>query len=217
LLTDLEFARHTIGTLFIKREAFMSSPTYVDRQKLEFSNWPEFTEAYFKLAELAFSGGALPRQIKHEVFTVSSQASGCLHCQAHGSYGLHRLGVPLERIQALWEFETSSLFSEEECAVLRFARDSGVVPNAVGPEHYEELRQHLNDRQVTELLAVISIGAFFNRYNDTLAAVTDNEAASWALENLTPVGWSLGKHRGAKEEQRPDDLWRDAALTGAED
>lgn len=146
--------------------------------------------------------GGIPDRLKSEVFTVASLASGCRHCQAHGAYGLHLRGVNTERIQALWTFERSPLFTDAERAALRLACDAGAVPNGVTAQHFEDLRRHFSDDQIKEMLAVIALTGFLNRYSDTLSVVTDQESADWALEHLAPVGWALGKHAGAASEQR---------------
>jgi len=131
-----------------------------------------------------------------------SLASGCRHCQAHGGYGLHLAGVPAERIQALWDFERSDQFSEAERAVYYFALAAGASPNAVTPNHYAALRLHYADQQITELLGVVAVSGFLNRYSDTLAVVTDQESVDWAASVLGPVGWSQGKLTGSEEERR---------------
>lgn len=41
-----------------------------------------------------------------------------------------------------------------------------------------------------------------NRYNDTLATVTDAESRDWAQTHLSGIGWSIGKHVGHVHEQR---------------
>ena len=41
-----------------------------------------------------------------------------------------------------------------------------------------------------------------NRYNDSLATVTDQESVDWASEHLSPLGWDIGKHVGDAHEQR---------------
>ena len=122
--------------------------------------------------------------------------------KAHGAYFLHLSGGPVERITALWDFRTSTLFSDADRAALELALASGTVPDAATPGHFEELRKHFSDKQISELLAVIALSGFFNRYSDTLAIVTDQEWAGWAKQFLAPVGWQLGKHSGAPEEQR---------------
>ncbi|MEM7140987.1 MAG: carboxymuconolactone decarboxylase family protein [Actinomycetota bacterium] len=177
---------------------------YNDRHLLEFVNtWPEFADAFLHLSAVVFGSEELSFQLRFEVFTVSSLSAGCRHCQAHGAYALHLGGSDTERIQALWEFETSELFDEAERTALRFAAAAGSVPNAVTAEHHAALREHFTDRQITELVCVISVAGFLNRYNDTLATVTDQDSVDWAATNLGTLGWEVGKHAGASEEQQP--------------
>lgn len=173
-----------------------------DRQKLEIFNWPQLMQNFGPLAVLCLGDGDLPRMVKQEAFMLLSLASGCRHCQAHGGYGLHAAGVPAERIQAIWNFERSDAFSEAERAIYAFALAAGSSPNAVTPDHFAELRKHYSDRQIMELLGVVAMSGFLNRYSDTLAVVTDQESLDWAGEVLGPLGWQPGKHIGASEEQR---------------
>ena len=180
----------------------MSSEGYRDRQNLEMHHWPELREKVNTLIKTVFPSRGIDGELKQLVFTAASLASGCRHCQSHGSYHLHTLGVPDEKIQALWSYQTSSLFSESERAALDLAFAAGVAPNAVEPENYVELRKHYSNDQIIELLAVVAISGFLNRWNDTIATVTDQESIDFADRVLRPVGWDPGKHVGAAEEQR---------------
>lgn len=175
--------------------------TYHDRQNWDYYAWPELADAFRQMATTVWSG-PLDSVIGREVFTVSSQTAGCRHCQSHGAYGLAKAGVEVERIRALWSFEQSDLFSEAERAALRFAVAASSVPNAVTGEHHDALRQHFDDTEIRNLFGIVSLAGFLNRWNDSLATVTDSEAADWANEHLAEVGWSLGKHEGEQYEQR---------------
>lgn len=181
----------------------MTDDTYKNRQNLEFFQWPELSAIFQKLAELVMvSPNNLPKQLRGEIFTMASIAGGCQHCQAHGAYTLHLLGVDPARIRDIWTFEQSQAFSEAERAALRLARDGASVPNAVEAGHFAELRKHYSDRQIVEMLAVISLAGWFNRWNNSIATVTDQESADWAQQNLKAVGWTVGKHAGEAHEQR---------------
>jgi len=180
----------------------MASDGYNNRQEFEMENWPELRESMNNIFKLIFPTREVPGELKQFVFTAASLASGCLHCQSHGSYHLHRIGVPDEKIQAMWTYQDSDLFSDAERAALDLAFAAGVAPNCVEPENFEELRKHFTNTQIIELLAVIAIGGFLNRWNDTIATVTDQESIDWANEVLSQVGWNPGKHTGQKEEQR---------------
>jgi alkylhydroperoxidase family enzyme len=181
----------------------MTDSQYRDRQNLEFFQWPELAAAFQPLIELVMvAPNNIPRQLRSELFTMASIAGGCQHCQAHGAYTLHLMGVDPERIRDIWSFEQSAAFSPGERAALRLARDGAMVPNAVGPEHFADLRAHYSDRQIVEMLAVISLAGWYNRWNNSIATVTDQESIDWAEDALKGVGWTLGKHAGAAHEQR---------------
>ncbi len=180
----------------------MTIDGYHDRQNFEMENWPELRESMNNIFKLVFPTREVSGELKQFVFTAASLASGCLHCQSHGSYHLHRIGVSDEKIQAMWTYQDSDLFTEAERAALDLAFAAGVAPNAVEPQNFEELRKHFTDTQIIEILAVIAVGGFLNRWNDTIATVTDQESVDWASEVLAQVGWDAGKHTGDKEEQR---------------
>lgn len=181
----------------------MADHEYRDRQTLEIFCWPELMAVFQKLAEIVMvSPTNVSQQLRGEIFRMASIAGGCQHCQSHGGYSLHLLGVDADRIRDIWVFEESDAFSEMEKSALRLARDAASVPNAVGPEHFAALREHFSDRQIVEMLAVISLAGWFNRWNNSIATVTDQESVEGAEENLKAIGWSLGKHAGAVHEQR---------------
>ncbi|MFT5531421.1 MAG: alkylhydroperoxidase family enzyme [Candidatus Poriferisodalaceae bacterium] len=96
-------------------------------------------------------------------FTMLSLSAGCRHCQAHGAYGLAKAGVPIEKIQGLWNFATSDLFDDRECAALSFAAAASTSPSAVTAEHHAALRSNFSDEEVRSLLAVVSVAGFMNR------------------------------------------------------
>lgn len=174
---------------------------FENRQNWDLGAWPEM---YAKLKELQGMIFLSPPgiQLNLMVFTVSSLAAGCRHCQAHGAYGLDKTGVALEKIQGLWQFETSDLFSERERAALRLGVAGGQTPNAIEPEHHAAIREHFSDDEARTLISVIALAGFMNRYNDSLATVTDAESRDWAQTHLGGLGWDIGKHVGTPSEQR---------------
>ncbi len=181
----------------------MSDEGYKDRQNLEIFGWPELTQTFTKLVELVMvSSTNLSQQLRSEIFTMASVASGCRHCQSHGAYTLHMMGVDEERIRSIWTFEQATEFSAADKEALRLARDAASVPNQVESGHFENLRKHWSDRQIVEMLSVISLAGWFNRWNDSIATVTDQESVDWAEQGLRAVGWELGKHSGEAHEQR---------------
>ena len=78
----------------------MNDARYQDRQEFEMEHWPELRETWNKMIQLTMPEREVSRELKQLVFTVASLASGCRHCQSHGAYHLHLIGVPDEKIQA---------------------------------------------------------------------------------------------------------------------
>ena len=103
----------------------MSEVKYENRQNFEMEHWPELRERWNEMLKLVFPGREVSGESKQMVFTVASQASGCVHCQSHGSYHLHRIGMSDDKIQALWSFETSDLFTDTERTALSLALAAG--------------------------------------------------------------------------------------------
>ena len=80
--------------------------------------------------------GGVPTGLKQLIAHVVSRSAGCLYCQAHTGHFAHTLaGETFDRVEAVWAFETSELFSDAERTALRLARDSGIQPNSATDEH----------------------------------------------------------------------------------
>ncbi len=125
---------------------------------------------------------------------MSSVAAGCRYCQAHEAVDAKMRGVDDEKITAIWDFERSPLYDDAERAALRFARDASLVPNEVTPARFAELREHWDDGQIVEMLAVIGLFGFLNRWNDTMATDLEEIPSSFATERYGDR-WEAGKHR----------------------
>lgn len=132
--------------------------------------------------------------LKRLIGHVASMAAGCMYCRAHTATSAMRLGVPAERLAALAEYQSSELFSDAERAAFDFALAAASVPNDVTDEIFGRLRQHWNEGQVVEILGVISLFGFFNRWNDSLATTLEAEPLENAGHVLGPTGWHVGKH-----------------------
>lgn len=155
---------------------------------------PELLRAFARLAATILRDGEVDPGLKQLVALVASRSAGCRYCQAHTAEGAARLGVPAEKVEAAFDFETSPLFGDAERAALRLARDAAIVPNATGPAHFENLRTHFTDAQIIELVAVIALFGFLNRWNDTLATTLEPMPHQFAAEHLGPSGWEPAKH-----------------------
>ena len=117
-----------------------------------------------------------------------------MYCVAHTGATGKIVGMDDDRIAALWDFEKSELFSEAERSALRFAQAASAVPNMVTDADFADLRQFYTDFQVVEIVGVISMFGFLNRWNDTMATALEEEPIEFAERLLKDRGWDGGKH-----------------------
>src|SRR5260370_35769733 len=113
---------------------------------------------------------------------------------AHTAHTAGRVGIPAEKEDALWEYETSPLFSEAERAALRVAQGAAQVPNAVTDEDFNELKRHYTDAQIVDIVAVIALFGFLNRFNDTMATELESSPSEAEPPFLPQQCWDAGQH-----------------------
>ena len=138
----------------------------------------------------------LPASLVQLIAFSVSTAAGCRYCQAHTSNNLVRFGGAAEQLQDILNYEDSDAFEDSERAVIGLALAAGGVPNTAEAAHFDALKRHFNERQITQIVAVISLFGFLNRWNDTMATQLEEHPVAFAESHLSGVGWSAGKHAG---------------------
>lgn len=93
---------------------------------------------------------------------------GCPWCLDFGTRTSEKLGVTNEQLLALPGYEHSSLFSEEERTVLRYADAMTRTPVRVSDALFESLKAFYTDRQILEMTAAIAWENFHARVNHAL-------------------------------------------------
>jgi len=155
---------------------------------------PGLVEAFAGLGLAVQGPSALPDEIKRMAAFMASRAAGCVYCQTHTHHQAANAGISADKLEALWAYETSDLFSEAERAALRVAQSAAQVPNAVTGADMAALKQHFSDEQIVDLVAVISLFGFLNRWNDTFATALEEEPSAHAAAHMAAHGWDAGKH-----------------------
>lgn len=141
---------------------------------------PAVLDAVGRLSTAIMNQGTVALDLKWMVAHVASMSAGCRYCSAHtGFHASETADVDPEKIAAVWDFATDDRFSEAERAALTMALGAGQVPNATTDEDFVELRKHFGDTEIAELVAVVALFGFFNRWNDTVNS--DLEASPLAF------------------------------------
>lgn len=167
---------------------------FVPNSLLTLGRSPEILRAFGGLTSAVLGHNRIPADLRQLVAFVASTAAGCRYCQAHTSHGAERAGVAGAKIEAAFEFETSPLFDGRERAALRLARDGALQPNATTAAHFAALREHFDEREIVDLVAIVSLFGWLNRWNDIMATELEKPAVAFAQRHLACGGWSVGKH-----------------------
>lgn len=168
---------------------------FVPNSVLAMLRVPGLAQALGALNGALMGPGQVDKGFKRLVAHMASRAAGCQYCQAHTAAGAQLHGIGAEKLDALWDFERSALFSEAERVALELALAAGQVPNGADDALFERLRAHWSEEQILELVGVVSLFGFLNRWNDTLATPLEAVPQGVAERALGQQGWAPGKHR----------------------
>jgi uncharacterized peroxidase-related enzyme len=187
----------TIPELGSLLESSQNRMGFVPNSQLIMARRPEILRGFAQLAAaINGSSSTIDPQLRNLISQMASRASGCRYCMAHTAHTAGRVGIPAEKEDALWEYETSPLFSEAERAALRVAQGAAQVPNAVTDDDFNALKRHYTEAQIVDIVAVIALFGFLNRYNDTMATELESSPIEAGRRFLAEKGWTVGKHAG---------------------
>lgn len=113
---------------------------------------------------------------------------------AHNAGGSLRAGVDEQKLAKVWEYKTSSLFTEAERVAFDFAIAAASQPNEVTDELFDQMKRHWSEGAIVEITALVAFFGFMNRFNDTMATPLEDEPASVAEKHIAAHGWKIGKH-----------------------
>lgn len=168
-------------------ESFMG---YLPNSHLSMAKNPNLNNGFSNLAGAIFGSKHLNMDLVNLIALASSLSSGCKYCQAHTSHGASRAGVSPEKIAEILKYKESDQFIESEKAALDLAFAAGVTPNASKKDHFVELQKYFSDEAIIDIVAVIALFGFLNRWNDTLGTVLEDVPKGFVEDKLKPLGWN---------------------------
>lgn len=157
---------------------------------------PEIAQSFINLNKAVMANhGRVTSSLKRLIAWVSSNATGCRYCQAHAIRAAERYGASNEQLENIWEYKSHPAFSEAERAALDFALAASVVPNQVRATVKNRLHQHWDEGEIVEMLGVISLFGYLNRWNDSMGTTLEEGAIESGEKHLAKGGWEVGKHQ----------------------
>lgn len=176
-------------------EFFNETLGFCPNSVLTMQHRPEISKAFINLNKAVMANhGKVTSALKRLIAWVSSNASGCRYCEAHAIRAAERYGATDEQLENIWSYKTHSAFSESERAALDFALAASQIPNNVDKSISDELHKYWDDGEITEMLGVISLFGYLNRWNDSMGTTLETEAIKSGEKHLHKTGWNIGKH-----------------------
>jgi uncharacterized peroxidase-related enzyme len=156
---------------------------------------PHIAYAFIEMNKAVMENhGSVTSALKRLIGYISSNTAGCRYCQAHTIRAAERYGAEADKMANIWEFRSHPAFSEKERVALEFAMLSSTIPNAVDDDIAERMRKHWTDGEVVEILGVIALFGFLNRWNDSMGTEIEGGAGESGDRFLSSRGWTRGKH-----------------------
>ena len=169
---------------------------FVPNSLLTMQRRPKIVQGFAALTRAVMDPeGEVDLGFKRLVAHFASRAAGCQYCEAHSLVAANIHGVDQDKIDAIWDYRTSPLYSEAERAALDFALAAGSVPNGVDASIMAPMKEHWNEGQIVEILAVVSLYGFLNRWNDSMATELEDTPTQMGERVLAQGGWTGGKHK----------------------
>ena len=176
-------------------EFFNETLGFCPNSVLTMQHRPAISKAFINLNKAVMANeGRVTSALKRMIAWVSSNATGCRYCQAHAIRAAERYGAEQEKLDNIWEYRTHPAFSEAERAALDFSLAASQVPNAVGNDIKERLYQYWNEGEIVEMLGVIALFGYLNRWNDSMGTTIEKGAIDSGVQYLGKYGWEKGKH-----------------------
>lgn len=157
---------------------------------------PRIAAAFLEMNQAVMENkGRVTSALKRLLAYLSSMTAGCRYCEAHAIRAAERYGSEADKMNHIFDYKTYPAFSEAERAVFDFAIAASTIPNAVDDDIANNLRAHWEDGEIVEILGVVALFGYLNRWNDSMGTQLEEPAAADGVKYLEKLGWSRGKHQ----------------------
>jgi len=157
---------------------------------------PAIAEAFITLNKAVMANeGRVTAEQKRLIGYITSANTGCRYCEAHTILAAERYGATQQRLEQIWSFRDSDLYTGAEKAAFEFALAASSVPNAVDTEITAQMHKYWDQGEIVEILGVISLFGYLNRWNDSMATSMESNAVDAGQRLLSDSSWNIAKHR----------------------
>ncbi|MBD3863009.1 carboxymuconolactone decarboxylase family protein [Olleya marilimosa] len=189
LTADYDLETKELATFFNETLGFCPNSVLTMQRR------PAISKAFINLNKAVMANeGRVTSALKRMIAWVSSNATGCRYCQAHAIRAAERYGAEQEQLDNIWEYRTHPAFNDAERAALDFSLAASQVPNQVDETIKARLHEHWDEGEIVEMLGVISLFGYLNRWNDSMGTTLEKDAIDSGNQYLGKHGFEVGKH-----------------------
>ena len=124
---------------------------------------PDAIKSVFALEKYINTSG-LPNSLIHLIKVRVSQINGCAFCINMHSREAQKDGESTKRLLLLAAWREAPLFSDEEQAILQLTEEITLIhQGGVSDKTYAQVKQHFTDKQIAQIIMVISTINVWNR------------------------------------------------------
>ena len=118
-------------------------------------NAPNITDRILALADELRHGTLIDKRTRELAVLVVGHVTKCAYEFDHHWNAALKAGIPRAHLEALGEFETSPLFTEQDRAVMRFAKEI-TLTGAVADATWNAVRSFYDNRQAVEIQLTVA-------------------------------------------------------------
>ena len=128
---------------------------------------PEILKEFTELFKIIMGTGKIESFLKWKIALVVSKTLKCPFCVDVTEKMLKRLGASEEIMK---EIEN---LSGEEKEILELVKDVTLDGHLDKPELFEKLKEKFNEAQIVEIISVMGLFNYINRFNNTLGVLPE--------------------------------------------
>lgn len=167
---------------------------FVPNTELTMARTPRSLRILVEAVAIFFETATLPSELLAMIGLLSSSTAGCDYSVSQNVARAKNFNAKMQKIGAVWDYETSSLFNEAERCALSFAVKASQFPNNVQKNDVDTLLKYYSETEVTEIAAMVSIHGIFNRFNTAVATKLEPTPLELSESFLPSDKWRPGVH-----------------------
>ena len=131
---------------------------------------PEILKEFVELFKVIMGEGKIERLLKWKIALVVSQTLKCPFCVDVSEKMLNKLGATEEIIEKI---KAKDALPSEEKEILELVKDVTLDGHLDKPEIFEKLKEKFTPEQIIEIISVMGLFNYINRFNNTLAILPE--------------------------------------------